>query len=62
MKHSVEIDYTDGTRTRISHADKVELLGVGCGVLSVIKGGINYCYMLQMIHSYKIVNEEGAQP
>ncbi len=61
MKRSVEIDYTDGTRTRISHADKVELLGVGSGVLSVIKGGINYNYMLQMIRSYKIVNEEGAQ-
>ena len=61
MKHSVEIDYTDGTSALILHADKVELLGVGGGVLSVIKGRTNYCYTLQMIQSYKITNEEGEQ-
>ena len=61
MKHTVEIDYTDGTSAQISHADKVELLGVGGGVLSVIKGRTNFCYTLQMIESYKITDEEGAQ-
>ena len=61
MKITVVIDYTDGTSEFISHADKVELLGIGRGVLSVLKGKTNYCYMLQMIQSYKITNEEGAQ-
>lgn len=57
MKYSVEIDYTDGACTCILHVDKVELLGVGGGVLSVIKGRTNFCYTLHMIQSYKITDE-----
>ena len=61
MKHSVEIHYTDGNTAVILHADKVELLGVGGGILSVIKGRKNFCYTLQMIRSYQVMDEEGEQ-
>jgi len=42
----------------ITYADKIELLNVAEGVLSVIKGNENFCYPLFTVQSYTIRDEE----
>ena len=60
MKYDVKIGLTGNKMVDREDADKVELLNVGRGVLSVIKGGKNCCYSLDTILWYTITNKEEA--
>lgn len=61
MKYDVRIKFCSHEATEITSADKVELLEVGDGVLSVIKGGTNHCYNLKDIMMYTIRNREDSE-
>lgn len=61
MKYDVRIKFDDYEVTEITTADKVELLSVGNGVLSVIKGDTNYCYKLQDIMMYTIRDRKDSE-
>ena len=61
MKYDVRIKFDDYEATEITTADKVELLAVGDGVLSVIKGDTNHCYNLQDIMMYTIRDKEDSE-
>lgn len=58
MKYDVRIKFYNREPTEISSADKVELLIVGRGVLSVITGKKNHCFSLDTIQWYVITNKE----
>ena len=60
MRYDVEICLTGNRTIERKDADKVELLNVGRGVLSVIKGGKNYCFSLDTILWYVITDKEEA--
>lgn len=60
MKYDVKIGLTDNKMVDREDADKVELLNVGRGVLSVITGEKNYCFSLETILWYTITNKEEA--
>ena len=53
LKVQIKLRHSD---TVILEADKVELLSVGTGVLSVICGSVNTCYPLDMIACYRIAD------
>ena len=57
LKVQIKLRHSD---TVILEADKVELLNVGSGVLSMICGSVNTCYPLDLIEFYWIedVREE----
>ena len=61
MKYDVRIKFDDYGVTEITSADKVELLMVGDGVLSVIKGDTNHCYNLRDIMMYTIREREDSE-
>lgn len=61
MKHDVRIKFFSHEATEITSADKVELLAIGDGVLSVIKGDINHCYNLRDIMMYTIRDREDSE-
>ena len=61
MKHDVRIKFYSHEATEITTADKVELLAVGDGVLSIIKGNENTCYNLQDIMMYTIRDREVSE-
>ena len=61
MKHDVRIKSYSHAPEEITSADKVELLAVGDGVLSVIKGDTNHCYNLQDIMMYTIREREDSE-
>ena len=61
MKYDVEICLTGSRTIKREDVDKVELLAVGDGVLSVIKGDMNYCYNLQDIMMYTIRDKEDSE-
>lgn len=58
MKCDVRIIPFCHETTEITSADKVELLAVGDGILSVIKGDTNHCYNLRDIMMYTVRNRE----
>lgn len=49
MRYDVEICLSGSKIIERKEVDKVELLNVGRGVLSVIDGGKNYCFPLDTI-------------
>jgi len=53
LKVQIKLRHSD---TVILEADKVELLSVGTGVLSIICGSMNTCYPLDLIAFYRIEN------
>jgi hypothetical protein len=61
MKYDVRIEFYSHGATEITTADKVELLAVGDGVLSVIKVDTNRCYNLTDIMMYTIRNKEDSE-
>lgn len=61
MKRDVRIKFFSHEATEITSADKVELLMVGDGVLSVTKGGMNHCYNLTDIMMYTIRDREDSK-
>jgi hypothetical protein len=61
MKYDVRIKFYSHEATEISSADRVELLAVGDGVLSVIKGDMNHCYNLTDIMMYTIRDREDSE-
>lgn len=61
MKYDVRIKFDDYGVTEITSADKVELLTVGDGVLSVIKGDTHHCYNLRDIMMYTIREREDSK-
>lgn len=61
MKHDVRIKFYKNSPTEITAADKVELLTVGDGVLSVIKGDTNHYYNLRDIMVCTIKNREDSE-
>lgn len=61
MKYDVRIKFDDYGVTEITSADKVELLTVGDGVLSVIKGDTNHCYNMRDIMMYTIREREDSK-
>ena len=58
MKHDVRIKFYSHEAIEISSADKVELLAVGDGMLSVIKGDTDHCYNLKDIMMYTVKDRE----
>lgn len=54
MKYDVRIKFNDYGVTEITNADKVTLLAVGDGVLSIIKGDMNHYYNLRDIMMYTV--------
>jgi len=58
LKHTIFIHFMNEKTESITYADKIELLNVGEGVLSVIKGNANFCYPLFIVQSYMIQDEE----
>lgn len=54
MKYDVRIKFDDYGVTEITNADKVTLLAVGDGVLSIIKGDMNHYYNLRDIMMYTV--------
>lgn len=56
MKFNVEITNNDRKINIYNNADKVELLNIGDGVLSIIKDSINTCYPLKSLYKYVITN------
>ena len=60
MKYDVEICLTGNRIIKREDADKIELLNVGRGVLSVITGNKNHCFSLDTIQWYVITNKEEA--
>lgn len=61
MKCDVRIKFYSHEATEITSADKVTLLAVGDGVLSVIKGDMNHCYNLQDIMMYTVRDKEDGE-
>lgn len=61
MKYDVRIKFFSHEATEITSADKVTLLSVGDGVLSVIKGDMNYCYNLADVMMYTIRDREDSE-
>lgn len=61
MKYDVRIKFYNHEATDITSADKVELLAIGDGVLSVIKGDMNHCYNLQDITMYTIRDRKDSE-
>ena len=61
MKYDVEICLTGNRAIERQDVDKVQLLNVGLGVLSVIKGGKNYCFSLDSILWYTITDKEDSE-
>lgn len=61
MKYDVRIKFDGYEVTEITTADKVELLSVGDGVLSVIKGDMNHCYNLRDIMMYTIRDRKDSE-
>lgn len=61
MKYDVRIKFFSHEATEISSADKVELLTVGDGVLSVIKGDMDHCYNLADIMMYTVRDREDEE-
>lgn len=57
LKVGIKLRHSDRI---VFYADKVELLNVGSGVLSMICGSVNTCYPLDLIEFYWIddVREE----
>ena len=60
MKYDVKIGLTDNKIVDREDADKVELLNVDRGVLSVIMGSKNHCFSLDTILWYTITDKEEA--
>lgn len=60
MKYDVEICLTGNRTTEREDVDKVELLNVGRGVLSVIIGSKNCCFSLNTILWYAITDKKDA--
>lgn len=58
MKYDIEITFSGNRQIEQKDADKVELLNVGRGVLSVIKEEQNTCFALDTIQWYKITDKE----
>lgn len=54
MKFNVIITNNDKGQNAFYNTDKVELINIGEGVLSIIKDGINTCYPLKSIYKYEI--------
>lgn len=61
MKYDVRIKFFSHEATEINSADKVELLTVGDGVLSVIKGDTDHCYNLTDIMMYTVRDKEDSE-
>lgn len=61
MKYDVRIEFNSHGATEITSADKVELLAIGNGVLSVIKGDTNHCYNLTGIIMYTIRGRKDSE-
>lgn len=61
MKYDVKIGLTGNRMVDREDADKIALLNVGLGVLSVIKGEKNYCYSLDTILWYTITDKEDSE-
>lgn len=61
MKYDVRIKFFSHEATEITSADKVGLLVIGDGVLSVIKGDMNYSYNLTDIMMYTIRDREESE-
>ena len=58
MKHDIWINFFNRKPIEIASADKIELLAIGRGVLSVINNGINRCYNLENIDCYYVKDSE----
>lgn len=54
MTYKVSIRLKDKTTCVILDAERVELLGVGKGILSIFKGRKNQCFLLDQIDFYVI--------
>ena len=61
MKYDVEICLTGNRTIERQDVDKVQLLNVGRGVLSVIKGVKNYCFSLDTILWYTTTDKEDSE-
>lgn len=59
MKYDIEIGLTGDRIVEREDVDRIELLNVGRGLLSVIKGGKNYCYSIDTILWYVVTDKEG---
>lgn len=57
MKRKVYIDYMDGKSEGLD-ADRVELLNIGEGVLSVINDRMNTCTPLFNIRQYCVIDQK----
>lgn len=60
MKYDVEICLKGNRIIERKDVDKVELMDVGRGLLSVIKGGKNYSFSLDTILWYTITDKKDA--
>ena len=57
MKYNVTIIFMDGTTTFFKAVDRVEALNAGGGILSVIHGRKNSCFLMHFIERYEIEDE-----
>ena len=57
MKYNVTIWFMDGTTATFKNADKIEAFSTGGGILSVIHGRTNSCFLLHFIERYEIEDE-----
>ena len=61
MQYDIEITLTGNRQIEQTDVDKVELLNVGRGLLSVIKNEKEYCFSLDTILWYTVTEKRGER-